>query len=390
MPFPTEILMLHVEKNDWPLVIAFATYAVIGAMTWAQSAPASQSDEMSGMTQVASLPANYTAPALSATTPTTIPKDHGVVDIVRAPTDLPAPIGIRGPRRVKVNLTTLEVTGQLSDGATYRYWTFNGKVPGPFVRVRVGDIVEVHLSNDSSSTMYHNVDFHAVMGPGGGAKATESAPGETRGFEFKAQHPGLFVYHCAVSMAAQHISNGMYGLVLVEPEGGLPKVDHEFYVMQGELYTEAPFGGKGLQSQSYEKLMNETPDYFVFNGAVGAISERKPLHAKVGETVRIFFGDAGPNKISSFHAIGAVFDRAYDLGSLTSPPLHDVQTVEVPPGGAAVVDMKVVVPGKFMLVDHALTRVERGLAGMLMVQGAPDPDLYKDYDPQRSAMVMSH
>ena len=313
-----------------------------------------------------------------------------MIDIVRDPTDLPPPVGARGPRRVKVNLTTIEVTGRLADGATYRYWTFNGKVPGPFVRVRVGDMVEVHLTNDANSTMMHNVDFHAVLGPGGGAKATEAGAGETRGFTFRAVHPGLFVYHCAVSMAAQHISNGMYGLILVEPEGGLPKVDHEYYVMQGEIYTQAAFGGQGLQTQSYDKLMNETPDYFVFNGAVGALSTDKPLHANTGESVRIFFGDAGPDKASAFHVIGGVFDRVYDMGSLTRPPVTDVQTVSVPPGAATIVDLTMNVPGKFMLVDHALTRVERGLAGMLIVNGAPNPDLYRDYDPKRSAMVMSH
>ncbi len=167
------------------------------------------------------------------------------IDIARDPTDLPGPIEARGPRRIKVNLETVEVTGQLADGATYHYWTFNKKVPGPFVRVKVGDTVEVSLKNHDDSMLMHNVDFHAVTGPGGGAKATEAAPGESRGFEFKALNPGLYVYHCATPMVAQHIANGMYGLILVEPEGGLPKVDREFYVMQGEIYTEKPIGTPG-------------------------------------------------------------------------------------------------------------------------------------------------
>jgi nitrite reductase (NO-forming) len=284
----------------------------------------------------------------------------------------------------------VEVTGTLADGATYRYWTFNQKVPGPFIRVRVGDTVEVHLKNDDDSTMMHNVDFHAVTGPGGGAKATEAAAGESRSFEFTATNPGLFVYHCAVPMAAQHISNGMYGLILVEPEGGLPKVDHEFYVMQGEIYTEQKLGAKGELTESYDKLMAERPEYFVFNGAVGAITKEKPLKAKVGEIVRIFFGVGGPNFTSSFHVIGEVFDRAYNLGLLTSPPLTNVQTMLVPPGGAAVADFKLEVPGKFMLVDHALSRVERGLAGVLEVSGPDNPNVYKDHDPIKSAKSMSH
>ena len=378
------------EKNDRPLIAVVAAIAAIIFWGWSSRPAPVETSMDSTMPHAASLPANYNAPPLSGIVAEKIPQDKGIVDIVRDPTDLPPPVGARGPRKITVNLDTIEVTGQLAAGSTSRAWTFNGKVPGPFVRVRVGDIVTVHLKNDANSMMNHNVDLHAVQGPGGGAKATEAAPGETRGFEFRAEHPGLFVYHCAVSMAAQHISNGMYGLILVEPAGGLPKVDHEFYVMQGEIYTEAAFGGKGLQTQSYEKLMNETPDYYVFNGAVGALTALKPLHAKAGETVRIFFGDGGPNKTSSFHAIGAVFDRVYNLGSFTSPPVRDVQTVSVPPGGATVVDMKLPVPGKFMLVDHALSRVERGLAGMIVVTGPANPDLYRDYDPQRSAMVMSH
>ena len=319
-----------------------------------------------------------------------IVKSDSPISIVRDPADLPKPIGARGPQRVKVDLETIEVTGQLADGATYRYWTFNQKVPGPFIRVRVGDTVEVRLKNQDDSTMMHNVDFHAVTGPGGGAKATDAAPGESRGFEFTATNPGLYVYHCAVPMAAQHISNGMYGMILVEPEGGLPKVDHEFYVMQGEIYTEQKVGTKGELTESYDKLMDEKPEYFVFNGAALALAKEKPLKAKVGETVRIFFGVGGPNYTSSFHVIGEIFDRVYNQGSLTTKPLNDVQTTTVPPGGATMVEFKVEVPGKYMLVDHALSRVERGLAGVLEVTGPDNPDIFKDYDPAKSAQSMSH
>jgi nitrite reductase (NO-forming) len=319
-----------------------------------------------------------------------IVKTDDPISVVRSPTDLPKPIGRRGPQRVKVDLETVEVTGKLADGATYRYWTFNQKVPGPFIRVRVGDTVEVRLKNHDDSALMHNVDFHAVTGPGGGAKATDAAPGESRGFEFTALNPGLYVYHCAVPMAAQHISNGMYGMILVEPEGGLPKVDHEFYVMQGELYTEQKIGAKGEITESYEKLVDERPEFFLFNGAVGALTTESPLKAKVGETVRIFFGVGGPNYTSSFHVIGEIFDRVYNQGSLTTKPLNDVQTTSVPPGGAVVTEFKLEVPGKYMLVDHALSRVEKGLAGVLEVTGPENHDVFKDYDPAKSAQSMSH
>jgi nitrite reductase (NO-forming) len=317
---------------------------------------ASAAEEPSKPSMHHAQPANGPAPLAHKVSK--IVKTDDPISIVRDPTDLPAPIGSRGPRRVRVDLETVEVTGKLADGATYRYWTFNQKVPGPFIRVRVGDTVEVHLKNHDDSIMMHNVDFHAVTGPGGGAKATDAAPGESRGFEFTAINPGLFVYHCAVPMAAQHIANGMYGMILVEPEGGLPKVDHEFYVMQGEIYTEQKLGSKGELTESYEKLLAERPEYFVFNGAALALAKEKPLKAKTGETVRIFFGVGGPNYTSAFHVIGEVFNRVYNLGSLTTAPLRDVQTTTVPPGGATVVDLTLEVPGKFMLVDHALSRVE--------------------------------
>ena len=328
-------------------------------------------------------------PVPFAHTLTKIEKVDGPASIVRNPTDIPPAIGKRGPQRVKVGLETVEVTGKLADGATYRYWTFNQKVPGPFIRVRVGDTVEVHLKNHDDSAMMHNVDFHAVTGPGGGAKATDAAPGESRGFEFTATNPGLYVYHCAVPMAAQHIANGMYGMILVEPEGGLPKVDREFYVMQGEIYTEQKVGAKGDLTESYDKLLDEKPEYFVFNGASMALA-KEPMKANVGETVRIYFGVGGPNYTSSFHVIGEIFDRVYTMGSLSSKPVTDVQTITVPPGGASVVEFKLEVPGKFMLVDHALSRVERGLAGVLEVTGPDNPNIFKDYDPAKSAQSMSH
>ena len=297
------------------------------------------------------------------------PMIAGAPDIVRDPTDLPPPIHSRPPEVVRVDLETVELAGQLDDKTTYNYWTFNGKVPGPFIRVRVGDTVEVHLKNRDNSVLTHSVDFHAAIGPGGGAEYTQTDPGTEKTFTFKALVPGLFVYHCATPSVSQHITNGMYGMILVEPEGGLPQVDREFYVMQGELYTVQPFGTQGSQEMDYEKLISERPEYFVFNGSVGALARAHPLRASAGETVRIFFGVGGPNFTSSFHLIGEIFDHVYEGASLGSPPLTGVQTVSVPPGGATVVDFKTQQAGKFILVDHALSRLERGLAGFLIVEG---------------------
>jgi nitrite reductase (NO-forming) len=303
-------------------------------------------------------------------------------DISRDPADVPPPLPRREPQTVRVDLITEEIGGRLAEGATFVYWTFNGKVPGPLIRARVGDTVEVHLKNSANSSMVHSVDFHAVIGPGGGSSVMQVDPGKERSFTFKALVPGLFEYHCATPMVAEHIANGMYGMILIEPAGGLPRVEHEFYFMQGEIYTDAPFGQRGTQEFSVEKLLNERPEYFVFNGSVGAISKLHPLHAKVGDTVRFFFGVAGPNFTSSFHVIGEMFDKVYFLGGLSSPPLIGIQTVSVPPGGAVVTEFKTHVPGAYSIVDHALSRAERGLAGILYVEGAPNPDIFNAASPQ--------
>lgn len=297
-------------------------------------------------------------------------------DIAHLPTDVPAPIGKRDPKTTRVDLLAVELEARLAEGTTYGFWTFNGRVPGPMLRARVGDTLDVHVHNSEDSAYIHSVDFHAATGPGGGAASTQVEPGHAKSFKFKALLPGLYVYHCATPMVAHHITNGMYGMILVEPEDGLPPVDREFYVMQGEIYTDAAFGQQGRQEFSVEKLLNERPEYFVFNGSVGALSQLHPLKAKVGETVRIFFGVGGPNFTSSFHVIGEIFDRVYSFADLVSPPLRGVQTVTVPPGGAVMVEFKVDVPGNYILVDHALSRAERGLVGILQVEGEPNPEIF--------------
>lgn len=310
------------------------------------------------------------------TNATPVPSTTGV-SIVRNPSDVPAPVGNREPMTVRYDLTTQEVTAQLADGATFDYFTFDGKVPGPMLRVRVGDTVEVYIHNPENSLMLHSIDLHAVTGPGGGAVYTQTQPNGETMFTFQALNPGLYVYHCATPSVAHHIANGMYGLILVEPEGGLPVVDREFYVMQGEIYTAEDFGSQGHLTYSHERMLDESPEYFVFNGAaMGLTQDDYALRANVGETVRIFFGVGGPNFTSSFHVIGEIFDRVYDQASLTSAPLTDVQTTLVPPGGATMVEFTLEIPGRYILVDHALARLERGLAGFLYVEGAEDQQVF--------------
>jgi nitrite reductase (NO-forming) len=310
------------------------------------------------------------------------------VSIVRAATDLPGPPAAGPPRTLKLELEAVELVGKLADETTYAYWTFNGKVPGPFLRIRVGDTVELGFKNRADSRMIHSVDFHAVTGPGGGAVMTQTPPGEAKSFRFKALNPGLYVYHCATPMVANHISSGMYGLILVEPPGGLPKVDREFYVMQGEIYTDRPYGQRGHDEFSVEKLLAERAEYFVFNGAVGSLTTEHPLKAKVGETVRIFFGVGGPNATSSFHVIGEIFDRVYKEAAVGSAVATNVQTTMVPAGGATIVEFKLEVPGRYILVDHSLSRLERGLAGFLVVEGPENEEVF--WSPDGPAGMRGH
>ncbi len=300
-----------------------------------------------------------------------------LVDVVRDPSDVPPPVTRTSPAVVQVTLTAEEVLGTLdpSSNTTYRYWTFNGKLPGPMIRVRQGDTVELTLRNDGTSHMAHSIDLHAALGPGGGAALTQVMPGQTKTMTFQATTPGLFVYHCGTPMIAEHMANGMYGLILVEPEGGLPQVDHEYYVMQGEVYTTAPKGKEGLQQFSPAKLMAETPEYYVFNGAVDALMTGHVMKANVGETVRIFFGNAGPNQAAATHAVGEIFTKVYEDGTVTSPPLTNVQTAGVPPGAAAILEFAAKVPGNFALMDHSIARMSKGLMAAIKIAGQDDGTL---------------
>src|SRR5215208_4340431 len=262
------------------------------------------------------------------------------VAIVTQAPHVPPPIKRSHPTKVIVTLEVKELVKKMADGVEYLFWTFGGDVPGSFIRIREGDLVEFHLNNHPSSKMPHNIDLHAVTGPGGGAASSFTAPGHTSQFSFKALNPGLYVYHCATAPVGMHVGNGMYGLILVEPKAGLSVVSKEYYVMQGEFYTAGRFGDPGLQMFDQEKAVDERPTYVVFNGAVSSLVGDKAITANVGETVRLFVGNGGPNLISSFHVIGEIFDQVYAEGS-TTPTLHNVQTTIVPAGGSAMVEFKV-------------------------------------------------
>ena len=298
-----------------------------------------------------------------------------VIDAVvtHAP-EVPPPVNRDHAALVKVKMETIEKTMKMADGVDYTYWTFNGDVPGQMIRVREGDTVEVEFSNNPNSTVPHNVDFHASTGPGGGAAATFTAPGRTSTFRWKALQSGLYIYHCAVAPVGMHIGNGMYGLVLVEPKEGLPKVDKEFYIVQGDFYTKGKYGEPGLQPFDMDKAIREDADYVVFNGHVGAIAGDNALKAKVGETVRMYVGNGGPNLVSSFHVIGEIFDKVYvEGGKLIN---ENVQSTLIPAGGAAMIEFKVDIPGSFTIVDHSIFRAfNKGALGQLVVEGEDHPEI---------------
>ncbi|HEZ0915916.1 TPA: nitrite reductase, copper-containing [Neisseria meningitidis] len=349
-----------------------ALAAIIASMFALAACGGEQAAQAPAETPAASAEAASSAAQAAAETPA---GELPVIDAVttHAP-EVPPAIDRDYPAKVRVKMETVEKTMKMDDGVEYHYWTFDGDVPGRMIRVREGDTVEVEFSNNPSSTVPHNVDFHAATGQGGGAAATFTAPGRTSTFSFKALQPGLYIYHCAVAPVGMHIANGMYGLILVEPKEGLPKVDKEFYIVQGDFYTKGKKGAQGLQPFDMDKAVAEQPEYVVFNGHVGAIAGDNALKAKAGETVRMYVGNGGPNLVSSFHVIGEIFDKVYvEGGKLIN---ENVQSTIVPAGGSAIVEFKVDIPGSYTLVDHSIFRAfNKGALGQLKVEGEENPKI---------------
>ncbi len=303
------------------------------------------------------------------------PQGEPIKAVLTAPPNVPAATGRKTPAKVIVELDVVEKDMEISEGVTYTFWTFGGTVPGSFIRVRQGDTVEFHLRNMPDSKMPHNIDLHGVTGPGGGAASSFTAPGHASQFTFKALNAGLYVYHCATAPVGMHVANGMYGLILVEPPEGLPKVDREYYVMQGDFYTKGKYREKGLQPFDMEKAIDENPTYVLFNGKEGSMTGDKALATKTGETVRLYVGNGGPNLVSSFHVIGEIFDKVWFEGGTKYQ--ENVQTTLIPAGGSAIAEFRMEVPGTYILVDHSIFRAfNKGALAMLKAEGAERKDIY--------------
>jgi nitrite reductase (NO-forming) len=296
------------------------------------------------------------------------PQGDPIQAVLTSAPQVPPPVDRDFPAKVIVDMEVRELDMEISEGVTYTFWTFGGSVPGNFIRIRQGDTVEFHLKNHPDSKMPHNIDLHAVTGPGGGASSSFTAPGHEAVFSFKALNQGLFVYHCATAPVGMHIANGMYGLILVEPPEGLPPVDKEFYVMQGEFYTVGKYREKGHQPFDMQKAIEENATYVLFNGSEGALVGENAIKASVGDTVRLFVGNGGPNLVSSFHVIGEIFDKVFQEGGTRYQ--ENVQTTLVPAGGSAITEFRVEVPGTLIIVDHSIFRAfNKGALGMLKVDG---------------------
>lgn len=259
------------------------------------------------------------------------------------------------------NTVFIEMTAQVTDveispGIFYNAWTFNGTVPGPVIRVAEGDTLVFTLENRDPE-LEHSMDFHAVHAAPN-RKFIDVMPGEERTFTYDATSPGVFMYHCGTDPILEHIANGMYGTIIVEPKDGYPsdaEVDRSHVLVQSEWYTE----------HDMEAFLNEQPEYVVFNGNDFGLKD-EPLTAKVGETVRIYVSNAGPNHTSSFHVVGTIFDRVYVDGHPDNV-MKGMQTVLLPASGGAVVEFTVKEAGDYPIVSHQFNHATKGAVAILRV-----------------------
>jgi nitrite reductase (NO-forming) len=288
--------------------------------------------------------------------------------------NVPPPITRTQPATVVVNLEASEWVGPISDDNNYEFWGVNGMVPGPMIRVMVGDTVEVNLKNKKDSKQSHNLDFHKATD---GAALVNAEPGKEAKITFKATKQGVFVYQSSTAAPAniQHLLSGMYGLISVEPAGGLKPVEKEFYVMQSEFYMK---DGKKNDTLvfSNDKVKEADASYIVHNGHMTALV-KIPLRSKVGETTRWFYGNAGVNFDSSWHVIGEMLDRVWPAGDMSKAPIEHIQSTLVPPGEATIGEFKGEMPGTFVSVDHSIFRTEKGALGLLKIDGPTNPSLFK-------------
>ncbi|CAH1203883.1 Copper-containing nitrite reductase [Paenibacillus plantiphilus] len=266
------------------------------------------------------------------------------------------PIITREGQAVHIEMTAQVTDVEISKGVFYNAWTFNGTVPGPILRVKEGDTIHFTLRN-MDPEVPHSMDFHAVHAAPS-KKFIDIMPGEQGTFSYPANTPGVFMYHCGTKPVLAHIANGMYGVIIVEPKDGYPsdkEIDREYTIVQSEWYKEKDF----------EDFMNGEPEYVVFNGNDFTLSEQ-PLLAKVGDTVRLYVNNVGPNEVSSFHIVGTIMDRVYIDGNPRNV-LYGMQTVLLPASGGAIVEFTVTEEGDYPIVTHQFDHASKGAVAILRV-----------------------
>jgi nitrite reductase (NO-forming) len=280
------------------------------------------------------------------------------------PPPIPAALAPAPPgrlHRVRLEMNHQAVT--IASGVRYAAWTFGGTVPGPVIRVREGDRVDFTLINRAN--IPHSMDFHAAeIAPS--KYYVNVLPGDSLHYRFTARVPGAFMYHCGTAPAAMHIANGMYGAIIVDPARGRPKA-REFVFVQSEFYMTpkpAPDGSRGLE---WNRLLTLAPDHVVFNGRADQYAAH-PIEVRPNEPLRLYVVNAGPNRISSFHVVGGIFDRVFQDGSQSSP-LTGVQTVNVPVGGGSIFELRLREPGDYPFVTHAFADATKGAVGVLRAAG---------------------
>lgn len=281
----------------------------------------------------------------NAVTPLTTPMEAAAFNPVAPPQPEKGKV-------VEVHLEAKRAMMEVAPGDKREVWTFNGQVPSPIVRVHQGDTVRITLVNKDPD-MVHGLDFHAgQMDMGTFHKAI--LPGESETFEFKANYPGLFYYHCSADPVIMHIANGMFGAVIVDPPGYTPS-GKEYVIIQNEWYK---------AGASVQELIDGIPVAVALNGAAQQYIEH-PLTATAGENVRFYFVNAGVNDFSAWHVIGEIFDNVY-LDGNPKNRRTGVQTVLVPPGGTVETDLKAD-EGTYLMLTHQMNDATKGGLGYLKV-----------------------
>ena len=304
-------------------------------------------------------------------TPTNVPANisHGEAPVGTGAT--PAPVSADAPPRTaehlhRIRFEIMNSTIVVAKDVNYDAWTFGGRVPGPFIRVTQGDTVDFTLVNKAQ--MPHSMDFHAAqIAPS--KYYVNVMPNDSLHYRYVAQVPGVFLYHCGTAPVAAHIANGMYGALIVDPLTPRPAA-REFVLVQSEFYLTPEVPGKA-RSLAWDRLLSLAPDYVVFNGRAAQYAET-PITVKTGELLRLYVVNAGPNRFSSFHVVGGIFERVLVDGSNHSP-LEGVQTVAVPVGGASIFEIRLKEPGDYPFVTHAFADATKGAIGIFRAGAADKP-----------------